>query len=681
MLSTNCRFSRHLHIALLAPILFIGVTPALIFAQDSSAHRQAQVRFLEARRLKGEAQRTQNARRLEDAVTALKDSIRLDPQAAEPHVDLGEIYFFFQSRPEQAETEALEAIRLDGSSSSARLLLARIYMTALRFEKEQKPSQIDRAIKAYEEVTLLDPTLVESWAMLAELYRLKNEPEKQVAALEHWTSGHTPTDASFYRWLMNQDLSQDQAYYELSQLYRQLGKTKEALKAGRRAYELDPDSAVYSRNLIAVLRLGSSLDEDLKAYSQLSKTADSTALQIGYGAALVRASRYDEAISRLAPYVGSDPANASATVLLSIAQRRARKRLAAIETLKAGIAAVEPGLKPNLQLDLAETYEELGRNEEAMVQYETVFETFFVRGSANQNTDLLGHVVGRLSRIYRRLGVTSKLQQTFSRARPLIGEKSTVLELLTIENLREDGKRREALELARATLRRFPEDRSIKLTEALILSDMRRFDEATEVLKSKVSGRPESATEDSSIYLLLSSILTQTGKLAEAETTIRKSIELNPGDVSLTIQLASVLEKAGRHDEAEKTLRAIIAGEPDNATALNNLGYFLIERGRQSPEALELIERAISIEPINGSFLDSLGWAHYKLGRIKEAREQLERAAVYSRQNSTLHEHLGDVLKELGRSQEARRHWEKALEYSVEAGEIARIKDKLKESQ
>ncbi len=368
-------------------------------------------------------------------------------------------------------------------------------------------------------------------------------------------------------------------------------------------------------------------------------------------------------------------------MLLSIAQRRARKRLAAIETLKAGIASVEAGLKPNLQLDLAETYEELGRNEEAMAQYEAVFETFFVRGSANQNTDLLGHVVGRLSRVYRRLGHTSKLQQAFTRARPVIGEKSTVLDLLTIENLREDGKRREALDLARATLRRFPEDRSIKLTEALILSDMRRFEEATELLKSKISGRPESSTEDSSVYLLLSSVLTQTGKLSEAETTIRKAIELNPGDVSLSIQLASVLDKAGRHDEAEKTLRALIAKEPDNATALNNLGYFLVERGHQSPEALELIERAISIEPINGSFLDSLGWAHYKLGRVKEAREQLERATIYSRQNSTLHEHLGDVLKELGRSQEARRHWEKALEYSVEAGEIARIKDKLKESQ
>jgi len=156
---------------------------------------------------------------------------------------------------------------------------------------------------------------------------------------------------------------------------------------------------------------------------------------------------------------------------------------------------------------------------------------------------------------------------------------------------------------------------------------------------------------------------------------------LNSDDVNLRIQLASVLDKSGRHDEAEKTLRGIIREEPDNATALNNLGYSLVGRGVRYPDALELIERAVSIEPINGSFLDSLGWVHFKLGRIEKAREQLEKATVYSRRNSTLYEHLGDVLKGLGRSQEARRSWERALLYSVEATEIARLKDKLKETQ
>jgi tetratricopeptide (TPR) repeat protein len=104
----------------------------------------------------------------------------------------------------------------------------------------------------------------------------------------------------------------------------------------------------------------------------------------------------------------------------------------------------------------------------------------------------------------------------------------------------------------------------------------------------------------------------------------------------------------------------------------------MVERGGRYEEALRFIERAVNIEPINGSFLDSLGWANYKLGRLKEARAQFERALAYARRNPTLHEHFGDVLRDLGQLQEARRQWEKALEYAVEADETARLKEKLK---
>jgi len=106
----------------------------------------------------------------------------------------------------------------------------------------------------------------------------------------------------------------------------------------------------------------------------------------------------------------------------------------------------------------------------------------------------------------------------------------------------------------------------------------------------------------------------------------------------------------------------------------------MIERGERYQEALQLIERAVSIEPMNGSFLDSLGWARYKLGQVEQAREQLERALSYSRGSATLHEHLGDVLRDLGRLPEARKQWEKALEYSVEADETARLKGKIRDA-
>jgi Flp pilus assembly protein TadD len=151
--------------------------------------------------------------------------------------------------------------------------------------------------------------------------------------------------------------------------------------------------------------------------------------------------------------------------------------------------------------------------------------------------------------------------------------------------------------------------------------------------------------------------------------------------MDLLIQLGSIQDRAGQRAESEKTLRTVLQREPDNATALNNLGYYLAERNARYNEALPLIEKAVSIEPLNGSFLDSLGWVQHKLGRLQEARGHLEKAALYARRNATVYEHLGDVLRDLGRLQEARRNWEAALEYSVETNVIARLKDKIKATQ
>jgi tetratricopeptide (TPR) repeat protein len=141
------------------------------------------------------------------------------------------------------------------------------------------------------------------------------------------------------------------------------------------------------------------------------------------------------------------------------------------------------------------------------------------------------------------------------------------------------------------------------------------------------------------------------------------------------------MEREGRHSESEKLLRDLLKRDPDNATALNNLSYFLIERGESYQEALKLVEQATIIEPINGSFLDSLGWANYKLGNLEKAREALEKALIYSGHNSTIHDHLGDVLRGQGKISEARRHWGKALDYAIDAHEITRIKAKLNGSK
>jgi tetratricopeptide (TPR) repeat protein len=663
----------------LCVVAFLGI-PAMAYQEPGQ--KSAHLRYLEAQRLKGQAQRLRSSRLFDEAIKAFKETIQLDPLSAEPHVDLGELYFFYLSRRDLAEQEGLEAIRLDPKNVGGHLLLGRLYITQVRSEKDPRSPNLDKAIRQYEKVAELDQSMAESWALLAELYQVKNDDERRMTALEKWALAPLPNDTFFYRWLMNDDLSPDQAYYQLSQLYLSRGKNQKAIEAARLAYESNPESNAYARNLISVLRNAGTREDELRVYSQLIKTFFNPAVLIGYGSALVRAGEYAEAVRRLQEYVKLDPSNASAIGLLALAQRRANQRLGAIETLKTALANVESSTRIDLMIELAQTYEELGRNEEAIAHYELAFESFLGKGGLTPvNMPLFSELVNRLVRACRRIGNQSKIQSVLARTRRVIDEQNPMLDLIAIESLREDGKRREALQLAQAASRRRRDDRALKLTEALILNDLKRSSESLELLREMLKGTTEYATDDASVYLIMSSVQMQSGDLKSAEESARKAIELNPDDSDALVQFSSVLDRAGRYEESEKILRDLIKRNPANATALNNLGYFLVERGDRYDEALELIERAINIEPTNGNFLDSLGWTHYKKGNLEEARVQLEKAMIHSHRNATIHEHLGDVLRDLGRENEARQQWEKALEYSIEADEIARIKVKLRDTR
>jgi Tfp pilus assembly protein PilF len=143
--------------------------------------------------------------------------------------------------------------------------------------------------------------------------------------------------------------------------------------------------------------------------------------------------------------------------------------------------------------------------------------------------------------------------------------------------------------------------------------------------------------------------------------------------------LSSAQERAGDAKGSEESLRRILSKDPNNATALNNLGYFLTERNERLPEALDMIQRAVRAEPSNPSFLDSLGWVNFKLGKLKEAERYLSDAARRNSTSATIQEHLGDVLQRLGQQDKARVAWRKALSLATEAADTARIRAKLNE--
>jgi Flp pilus assembly protein TadD len=121
--------------------------------------------------------------------------------------------------------------------------------------------------------------------------------------------------------------------------------------------------------------------------------------------------------------------------------------------------------------------------------------------------------------------------------------------------------------------------------------------------------------------------------------------------------------------------------DPLNAQALNYLGYMLADRGRSLDEAVVLIERALQRDPRNPSYLDSLGWAYFRLGRLDLAERYLREAAASLVTNSVVQDHLGDVLFRLERVDEAIAAWRRALAGDGESIDRAAIEVKIKNAR
>ncbi|HHV61219.1 MAG TPA: tetratricopeptide repeat protein [Firmicutes bacterium] len=153
-------------------------------------------------------------------------------------------------------------------------------------------------------------------------------------------------------------------------------------------------------------------------------------------------------------------------------------------------------------------------------------------------------------------------------------------------------------------------------------------------------------------------------KAAEA---FERVIELEPAHTLARNNLGLVYMELGRFEDAEKQFKTVIATEPQNAAAYNNLGFMYADSGKDVDGAIRLIEKAISLEPANPVFMDSLGWAYYKKGWLDEATRALKRALLFATELapdtlSMAHYHLATVYDARNMIQEARSELRKALE-------------------
>jgi tetratricopeptide (TPR) repeat protein len=156
---------------------------------------------------------------------------------------------------------------------------------------------------------------------------------------------------------------------------------------------------------------------------------------------------------------------------------------------------------------------------------------------------------------------------------------------------------------------------------------------------------------------------------AEAARIASEALHRFAGNTDLLFRKGSALERAGKLDEAAKVFADFLKVRPDDAQALNYLGYMYAEHGIHLAEARKLIERAVELDPQNGAYLDSLGWIRFRLNDVAGARKVLLRAAERMPTDATVQEHLGDIEAKLGRTQEAVALWRKSLSLSPDEPE------------
>ncbi len=218
---------------------------------------------------------------------------------------------------------------------------------------------------------------------------------------------------------------------------------------------------------------------------------------------------------------------------------------------------------------------------------------------------------------------------------------------------------------------------SARLSEADILFGDDNNDAGIKILESIQTSHPSRVTQSSlgRAYLILEDY---EHALPYYEALIEDMSETERQENTQVNYLRGIcLERLGRWEEAVADFEFVLEHEPENADALNYLGYTWVDKGVNLTKAFDMIEKAVELEPKSGAIIDSLGWAHYKLGRYSQARINLEDAAERSPASATIIDHLGDVYWKLGRTKEASYQWERAAALDPTDKELTVIKSKL----
>ena len=616
-------------------------------APEPSARAEAYARFMVGRHLEG----------LEDtdgAVQAFRDAARLDPAAGEPLAELAALYAR-AGRARDAMGAAEEALSREPDNRSAHRVLGLAYAAAAA-SREGTREDVDQAIVHLEQARGSVVRDLQVELTLARFYLRRVETDEAIALLE--------------------DLSKDQLAYApasvlLAEAYQQAGRDDEALSTLEEAV----GSTRPTYRMLA--RLG-------ELYDQARRWRDAAEAYRGAVALNPRSAGVRRRLA--AAWIEAGEAARARDVLEGVIEMRPRDAashhmLAEVEIALTNFDAAESAARRLLELEpdglrgpyvLAQVFER--RHE-----YERVAETLapvLERARAMRPQRLLAETLDQLGRAYQWLDDADSAARVYEDAVSLmpssLGFQARLAQAYVDADRHADAERL----LARAR-----GGSPANLTLAVIEADLhgRRGDvgRGEDLLLEVLAENREVARA----HLALASFYSEHDRPREAVLVLESAQQQFPGETSILFLLGAVLEQSGRFAAAERAFRRVLEQDSEHAQALNYLGYMLADRGERLDESVALIARAIETDPHNGSYLDSLGWAYFKLDRLDLAEPPLRAASDQLQRNSVVQDHLGDLLNRLERYAEAIAAWRRALAGDGEEIDRAVIERKIMDAQ
>ena len=219
---------------------------------------------------------------------------------------------------------------------------------------------------------------------------------------------------------------------------------------------------------------------------------------------------------------------------------------------------------------------------------------------------------------------------------------------------------------------------SARLRLALNLDDMDHPDEAMKYLWEMAHERPK----DPQPLITIGNILRTRERYTEAVDVYDKAVKrigtLGKRYWSLLYSRGMALERSKDWPRAEADFLKALEFEPEQPYVLNYLGYSWVDQGLHLDRAMGMIEKAVDLRPNDGYIVDSLGWAHYRLGNMKDAVRDLERAVELRPEDPIINDHLGDAYWQVGRKREARFRWLRSRNLGPDPDLKAKLDEKLK---